>query len=86
MGKPIPDTDAAVSINNGWGDSVLVSCMAPLLRNESTAANAGELVFESKVDVIGVPDLMERLREDDYAQSVLEMISLQVQAKGITKT
>lgn len=86
MGKPIPDTDAAGSINNGWGDSVLVSCMAPLLRNESTAANAGELVFESKVDVIGVPELMENLRDAEYRSSVLEMISLQVQAKGITKT
>lgn len=86
MGKPIPDTDAAGSINNGWGDSVLVSCMAPLLRNESTAANAGELVFESKVDVIGVPDLMSNLADAEYRSSVLEMISLQVQAKGITKT
>lgn len=86
MGKPIPDTDAAGSINKGWGDSVLVSCMAPLLRNESTAANAGELVFESKVDVIGVPDLMSNLSDAEYRSSVLEMISLQVQAKGITKT
>lgn len=86
MGKPIPDTDAAGSINNGWGDSVLVACMAPLLRNESTAANAGELVFESKVDVIGVPDLMSQLNDAEYRSSVLEMISLQVQAKGITKT
>lgn len=86
VGKPIPDTNAAVQINNGWGDSVLVSCMAPLLRNESTAANAGELVFESKVDVIGVPDLMSNLGDAEYRSSVLEMISLQVQAKGITKT
>lgn len=86
MGKPIPDTDAAGSINNGWGDSMLVSCMAPLLRNESTAANAGELVFESKVDVIGVPDLMSSIGDPEYRSSVLEMIILQVQAKGITKT
>ncbi|AVQ10134.1 hypothetical protein [Siphoviridae environmental samples] len=86
MGKPIPDTNAVAQVNNGWGDSVLVSCMGPLLRNESTAANAGELVFESKVDVIGVPDLMDNIGEPEYRSAVLEMISLQVQAKGITKT
>lgn len=86
VGKRIPDANGAVQINNGWGDSVLVSCMAVILRNESTAANAGELVFESKVDVIGVPDLMSQLNDAEYRSSVLEMISLQVQAKGITKT
>ena len=86
LGRPIPDSNSAVRLNNGWGDSVLVSCMAPLLRNESTAANSGELVFESKVDVIGVPDLMSQLNDPEYRSSVLEMISLQVQAKGITKT
>lgn len=86
VGKRIPDANAAVQINNGWGDSVLVSCMAVILRNESTAANAGELVFESKVDVIGVPGLMSQLNDAEYRSSVLEMISLQVQAKGITKT
>ena len=86
MGKYIPDTNAVVSTYNGWGRSVLVACMAPLLRNESTAANAGELVFESKVDVIGIPDLMSQIGDQEYRNSVLEMISLQVQAKGITKT
>lgn len=86
VGKRIPDSNAAVQINNGWGDSVLVSCMAPLLRNESTSANGGELVFESKVDVIGVPDLLSQLNDPEYRSAVLEMISLQVQAKGITKT
>lgn len=85
MGKPIPDTDAAGSINNGWGDSVLVSCMAPLLRNESTAANAGELVFESQVSVMKVPDLLSQLNDPEYRQSVLEMVSLQAAGKGIIK-
>lgn len=85
MGKPIPDTDAAGSINNGWGDSVLVSCMAPLLRNESTAANAGELVFESQVSVMKVPDLLSQLNDQEYRQSILEMVALQAAGKGITK-
>lgn len=86
FGRRIPDANSALRVSDGWGDSVLISCMAPILRNESTAANAGELVFESKVDVIGVPDLMSQLNDPEYRTSVLEMISLQVMAKGITKT
>lgn len=85
MGKPIPDTDAAGSINNGWGDSVLVSCMAPLLRNESTAANAGEMVFESQTGIFKVEGLAEKLGDAEYRSALLEMMTLNSMAMGIVK-
>lgn len=87
FGKPIPDDFGAASVSGwGWGDSILMACMAPLLRTESTMANAGELMFESQVDVIKVPGLFEQVGDSQYRNDVLSMISLQTQAKGITKT
>lgn len=87
VGKEVPNM--ALSANAagwGWGDSVLNACMAPLLRTESTMANAGELMFESQVDVIKVPDLFSQVGDAQFRTDVLQMISLQTQAKGITKT
>lgn len=85
MGKPIPDTDAAGSINNGWGDSVLVACMAPLLRNESTAANAGEMVFESQTGIFKVEGLTEQVRDPEYRSALIEMMTLNAMAMGVVK-
>lgn len=86
IGKSIPESfGSGYSYQQGWGDSVLVGCMAPLLRTESTMANAGELVFESQVSVMKVPDLLSQLNDPVYRQSILEMVALQAAGKGITK-
>lgn len=86
VGKSIPESFwSGYSYQQGWGDPVLVGCMAPLLRTESTMANAGELMFESQVSVMKVPDLLSQLNDPDYRQSVLEMVALQAAGKGITK-
>lgn len=86
VGKSIPESfGSGYSYQQGWGDPVLVACMAPLLRTESTMANAGELMFESQVSVMKVPDLLSQLNDPDYRQSVLEMVALQAAGKGITK-
>lgn len=86
VGKAIPDTMGGYTNSQGWGDSILVSCMSPLLRTESTMANAGELMFESQVDVIGIPDFMSSLNDPEYRNATLEMIALQMMGKGVTKT
>lgn len=87
MGKPIPDLLGANMMDSwGWGDSVMMACMAPLLRNESTMANAGELMFESQVNVIRIPNLFDQVGDSQFRSDVLDMIALQTQAKGIGKT
>lgn len=86
VGKAIPETMGGYCDGQGWGDSVLVACMSPLLRTESTMANAGELMFESQVDVIGIPDFMSSLNDAEYRNATLEMIALQMMGKGVTKT
>lgn len=86
VGKAIPESfGIGYGYEQGWGDSVLVGCMAPLLRTESTMANAGELIFESQVSVMKVPDLMSQVGDAEYRKSVLDMVALQAAGKGITK-
>lgn len=87
VGKPIPESfGLAFGYEQGWGDSVLVSCMAPILRTESTMANAGEVMFESQVGVMKVPDLADQLDEDGGTEKMLKAISTQMLAKGSIKS
>lgn len=86
VGKAIPDTMGGYTNSQGWGDSVLVGAMSPLLRTESTMANTNELVYEANTDVIGIPDFMSSLGDAEYRNATLEMIALQMMGKGVVKT
>ena len=46
-------------------------------------ANVASLVFESKVDIIKIPDLMQSLQDPRYEQQLLERLRLAAMAKGI---
>lgn len=84
VGKRVPDAGIAMGFDNGWGDSVLASCMTAVLRAESTMANANSLVFESKVDVLGIPDLAQSFNDNpDYEKLLLKRASVSALAKGI---
>lgn len=86
VGKAIPDTMGGYTNSQGWGDSVLVGAMAPLLRTEGTMANTNELVYEANTDVIGIPELMDQIGDPEYRNAVFEMITLQLMGKGVIKT
>lgn len=43
--------------NQGWGDSVLQSAYEAVRNADSTASNIASLVYESKIDVLQIPDL-----------------------------
>lgn len=83
IGKRVPDASVAMGVDNGWGDSVLASCMASVLRAESTMANANSLVFEAKVDVVSVPDLMSQMGDKEFEANMLKRVQLAAMAKGI---
>lgn len=68
---------------SGWGDSVLVSTMSAIKHADSTAANIASLVFEAKVDVIRVPELMQSLADPEYETRLLNRFGLASMAKGI---
>lgn len=86
-GEELPD-DFMSNSTMGWGDSVLLSTMDQVRNLDATAANIASLVFEAKIDVIGISGFNEGLRSGGkkYEQLVLDRASLSATGKGINGT
>ena len=71
--------------NAGFGDSVLRGGLRAVQDVDAIAANILSLVYEAKVDVFKIPDLMMNLqsRGPEYAAEVIKRITLAATAKGI---
>lgn len=83
-GNPNPDPELATGIEQGWGDSTLLSLIDALKQADSTTANIASLVFEAKVDVIKIPNFMQGLAGGgDYETQILNRLTLAATAKGI---
>lgn len=81
-GAQRPDDDIAGSIDQGWGDSVLVSTLTAIQQADATAANIASLVFEAKIDVVRIPEMMASLSDPVYRTRLLERFGLAAAAKG----
>lgn len=85
IGAQHPDEELS-NVNRGWGESVLISILDAIKNSDGTAANVASLVFEAKVDVIRVPQMMASLADPDYRQRLLDRFQLAAAAKGINQT
>lgn len=79
VGAQRPDDD---SINQGWGDSVLVSTLTAIQQADATAANVASLIFEAKIDVVRVPQMMASLSDPTYRQRLIDRFALAAASKG----
>jgi phage-related protein (TIGR01555 family) len=75
--------DDELTVQQGWGDSVLVSVLNAVKNADSTAGNIASLVFEAKVDIIRSPNFMASLADPEYADRWLKRFSLANMAKGV---
>lgn len=83
IGAPFPDDELQGDPQNyGWGDSVLAAMLDAVKNADSTAGNVASLVFEAKIDVIKVPQLMASLADPAYRTRLLERFTLAAAAKG----
>ena len=83
-GNPFPDEELITGPEYGWGDSVLNATMEAIKQADGTAANIASLVFEAKVDVVKIPELMQRLSSDpQFETQVINRLTLAAQQKGI---
>lgn len=85
-GDPTPDDGELGSLSvDGFmlGESVLEGRFTAIRNADSAAANIASLIYEAKTDVISIPDLMENLRANDYAERLMSRFSLAATAKGI---
>ena len=86
VGVPHPDSELAVGTGFGWGDSVLLSAMPAVRHYDETVANVVSLVYEAKIDVINIPNLMSSMQDKNYERLLLERLRLAATAKGINGT
>ncbi|WP_353187470.1 phage portal protein [Pseudomonas sp.] len=86
VGVPHPDPELAVGTGFGWGDSVLLSAMPAVRHYDETVANVVSLVYEAKIDVINIPNLMSSMQDKNYERLLLERLRLAATAKGINGT
>lgn len=86
VGVPHPDPELAVGTGFGWGDSVLLSAMPAVRHYDETVANVVSLVYEAKIDVINIPNLMSSMQDKNYERLLLERLRLAGTAKGINGT
>jgi hypothetical protein len=77
--------DDRYSAHPGWGDSTLNATISAVRNLDATIANVASLVFEAKVDVIGINGFNDGLRSGGtaYETMVLARTSLTARGKGI---
>lgn len=69
--------------NDGWGDSSLQAVYESCIQSDATTANVASLIFETKLDIIGIPDLMKNLSDARYEAKVRSRFALAGQLKSI---
>lgn len=84
-GVRVPLRHLAMTGRHGWGDSVLNGMLGSAQRVETAAMNANSLLYEAKVDVVKIPDLMSNLQVqgDEYTNRLLRRLTLAATGKGI---
>lgn len=83
QGAEHADPELVEGAGHGWSDSVLTSVMEAVKQSDGTLANVASLVFEAKVDVIKIPDLMQSLEDPRFEKLLLERLRLAAMAKSI---
>lgn len=81
-GDELPDEELSPVAYQGWGDSVLTSTLSAIKQADGTLANIASLVFEAKIDIIRIPDLMASLAQTEYRDNLLNRFQLASVAKG----
>jgi len=82
VGQVIPDDIIANVGYLGWGDSVLASCLAAVMRAESSYANANSLIYEARVDVLSIPNLTEEVQTKEGEERVTNLARVAATSKG----
>ena len=82
VGNEILTPQEIVGAHQGWGDSVLQSAYEAVRNADSTATNIASLVYESKIDVLQIPDLGNIMANPKHRQLLEERVVLSGQLKG----
>ncbi len=81
FGHRIPETSVLPSFQ--WGDSILEAVLDAIKQSDQTTANVSSLVFEAKVDVLSIPNLMDEIGDAEYERKLTDRLALANLQKGI---
>lgn len=73
---------ASSPAENSWGNSALENVMQACQDTDATVRNVAGLIFEAKIDVIHVKDLMGNLANQEYEDRLTKRFSLATLGKG----
>lgn len=81
--EPLAEESAAAT--GGFGNSQLQSMLTRLRAVDEVAANVLSLIYEAKIDVLKIPDLMENLEThgEEFEKVLLKRATLGAAGKGI---
>lgn len=85
VGPRVPyGVGAAVANMDGWGDSVLLRVIDAIRNADSAIANIASLIFEAKVDVLSIPNLMTNIQNQGkkYEDLLRTRLTIAAAAKG----
>lgn len=74
--------DPELSENVGWGDSVLTPAFESCRNTDATMANIASLVYEAKVDVLGIPGLSDIMQDPKDREALVTRVQLAAMLKG----
>ena len=82
VGAEHPDEQLADGVSHGWGDSILMAAYEAVRNADATTANIASLIFEAKVDVLGIPGLTEIMADRASRDLLVERAQLTAMIKG----
>lgn len=81
-GNPILDPQYNQGTYKGWGDSVLLAAHDAIRSAEATAHNIESLIYEAKVDIFGIPNLADIMRNPQSQKLLEDRMALAAKLKG----
>lgn len=82
IGNPLPDEDIQTGSSAGWGDSSLAASLGACTNADATLANIVSLIYEAKVDVLGVPNLADIMADEESRSALVARVHLAAMLKG----
>jgi uncharacterized protein len=72
-------------VNGGlnWGDSVIQAVYNTVRNHDSTTSSVASLVFEAKIDLFKIPDLMKNAEDPRYQKKLNERMAIAALSKSI---
>ena len=83
IGEAHLDEWSVMDSSRGWGDSIIQASYSALKNSNATDDNVAGLVFEANINVVAIPDLMDKLGDSHQEQLLKKRLSLAAAQKGI---